>query len=163
MEVQNNKEQVPFEHYLARYRVLDPGEASRRTGAEFDEQAGVFTLCLLPGKAHPVDITFAHRLFNGLARNAFLAELLTNARGAIAFAAPAGDELADKTIIVEITVFDTPGNHLLQLFRGDVQRLGAVFAHYRSSQFAPQLLFAVVAHRQNADSAVQQAGVAGAA
>ena len=47
MEVQNNKEQVPFEHYLARYRVLDPGEASRRTGAEFDEQAGVFTLCLL--------------------------------------------------------------------------------------------------------------------
>lgn len=47
MEIQNNKEQVPFEHYLARYRVLDPGEASRRTGAEFDEQAGVFTLCLL--------------------------------------------------------------------------------------------------------------------
>jgi SOS response regulatory protein OraA/RecX len=33
-------------------------------------------------------------------------ELLTNARGAIAFAAPAGDELADKTVIVEITVFD---------------------------------------------------------
>ena len=47
MEIQNNKEQVPFEHYLARYRVLDPGEVSRRTGAEFDEQAGVFTLCLL--------------------------------------------------------------------------------------------------------------------
>ena len=47
MEIQNNKEQVPFEHYLARYRVLDPGETARRTGAEFDEQTGVFTLCLL--------------------------------------------------------------------------------------------------------------------
>ena len=47
MDVQNNKEQVPFEHYVTRYRVLDPGETARRCGVAFDEAAGVFTLRLL--------------------------------------------------------------------------------------------------------------------
>lgn len=44
MEIQNNKEQVPFEHYLTRYRVLDPGETERRCGAEFDEEKSEFTI-----------------------------------------------------------------------------------------------------------------------
>lgn len=47
MEIRNNKEEVPFEHYLARFRVLDPGETARRCGVDFDEEAGVFTLRLL--------------------------------------------------------------------------------------------------------------------
>ena len=47
MQMQNNKEEVPFEHYAEKFRLLDPQEASRRTGAAFDEEAGTFTLTLL--------------------------------------------------------------------------------------------------------------------
>lgn len=47
MQIQNNKEEVPFEHYAEKFRLLDPHEASRRTGAAFDEAAGTFALTLL--------------------------------------------------------------------------------------------------------------------
>ena len=47
MQVQNNKEEVPFEHYAEKFRAIDPQAAAWRTGAAFDEAAGVFTLTLL--------------------------------------------------------------------------------------------------------------------
>lgn len=45
MQVENNKEGVPFEYYLGLYEKLDPQEASTRTGADFDGEA--FTLRLV--------------------------------------------------------------------------------------------------------------------
>lgn len=45
MQVENNKEGVPFEYYLGLYEKLDPWEASARTGAAFDGEA--FTLRLV--------------------------------------------------------------------------------------------------------------------
>ena len=32
MEIQNNKEEVPFSHYLALFEKLDPQEAAARCG-----------------------------------------------------------------------------------------------------------------------------------
>lgn len=45
--VENNKEMVPFEHYLEKYRLLDPAEAAVRTGVNFDPEAGRFQMRLL--------------------------------------------------------------------------------------------------------------------
>ena len=45
MQVENNKEGVPFEYYLGLYEKLDPREAAARTGAAFDGEA--FTLRLV--------------------------------------------------------------------------------------------------------------------
>ena len=47
MQVQNNKEEVPFEHYAEKLRTIDPAEAAWRTGAVFDAAAGAFTVTLL--------------------------------------------------------------------------------------------------------------------
>ena len=40
MQIENHKEEVPFEHYAEKFRALDPQEASRRTGAAFDPERG---------------------------------------------------------------------------------------------------------------------------
>lgn len=45
MQVENNKEGVPFEYYLGLYEKLEPREAVSRTGADFDGEA--FTLRLV--------------------------------------------------------------------------------------------------------------------
>ena len=45
MQIENNKEGVPFEYYLNLYKDLDPAEAAARTGAEFDGEG--FTLKLV--------------------------------------------------------------------------------------------------------------------
>ena len=45
MEIQNNKEEVPFSHYLALFEKLDPQEAVARCGVPFEN--GCFTLRLL--------------------------------------------------------------------------------------------------------------------
>ena len=45
MEIQNNKEEVPFSHYLALFEKLDPQEAAARCGVSFEN--GCFTLRLL--------------------------------------------------------------------------------------------------------------------
>ena len=45
MQVDNNKEGVPFEYYLGLYEKMDPQEAAARTGAAFDGEA--FTLRLV--------------------------------------------------------------------------------------------------------------------
>ena len=47
MQVQNNKEEVPFEHYADKFRTIDPAEAAWRIGAAFDAAAGAFTVTLL--------------------------------------------------------------------------------------------------------------------
>ena len=48
MQVDNNKEGVPFEYYLGLYEKMDPQEAAARTGAQFDGEA--FTLRLVNAK-----------------------------------------------------------------------------------------------------------------
>ena len=56
MQVQNNKEEVPFEHYAEQFRALDPQAAAQRTGAQYDAEQGKFTLTLLGERyqiAHP--------------------------------------------------------------------------------------------------------------
>ena len=45
MEIQNNKEEVPFSHYLALFEKLDPQEAPKRCGVSFE--GGCFTVQLL--------------------------------------------------------------------------------------------------------------------
>ena len=45
--IENNKEMVPFEHYLERFRQLNTGEAAARTGVHFDEDTLCFTMRLL--------------------------------------------------------------------------------------------------------------------
>lgn len=45
--IENNKENVPFEHYLGLYRELNPQEAAQRCGLRFDEAASCFEMRLL--------------------------------------------------------------------------------------------------------------------
>ena len=45
MQVQNNKEEVPFAHYEEKFAALDPVEASKRCGVPFED--GAFTVTLL--------------------------------------------------------------------------------------------------------------------
>ena len=45
MEVKNNKEEVPFEHYVQKFREMDPEDAVRRLEIPFDGSA--FSLGLL--------------------------------------------------------------------------------------------------------------------
>lgn len=45
--VENNKEMVPFEHYVSRFAQMDPEEAAQRCAVPFDPETGVFTLRLL--------------------------------------------------------------------------------------------------------------------
>lgn len=45
--IENNKEMVPFEHYLELYRKLDPAEAAARTNVRYNAQDGCFEMRLL--------------------------------------------------------------------------------------------------------------------
>ena len=45
--IENNKEMVPFEHYIEKYKDLNPAEAAERTGIPFDAVRGCFTMRLL--------------------------------------------------------------------------------------------------------------------
>ncbi len=51
MQVQNNKEEVPFAHYVEKFRGLDPYEAAGRCGVPFEN--GAFTVKLL-GTAYTI-------------------------------------------------------------------------------------------------------------
>ena len=56
MEITNNKELVPLEHYLEEYRIADPEEISSRTGFPFDTERKVFHAVFLGQEyevAHP--------------------------------------------------------------------------------------------------------------
>ena len=44
-DIQNNKDEVPFAHYEALFRALDPDEAALRCGVPFEK--GAFTVTLL--------------------------------------------------------------------------------------------------------------------
>ena len=44
---QNNKELVPFEHYVSLYKELDPVEAASRCGVKFDSERKCFLMRLL--------------------------------------------------------------------------------------------------------------------
>ena len=45
--VENNKEMVPFEHYVGLFEKLDPVEAAQRCGVRYDAERGVFTMRLM--------------------------------------------------------------------------------------------------------------------
>lgn len=45
--VENNKEMVPFEHYVELFAKLDPEEAAQRCGVAYDAEKGEFTIRLL--------------------------------------------------------------------------------------------------------------------
>ena len=47
MQVQNNKEEIPFAHYCARYRCFIPEEAAERCGVPFDTEKNEFEIILL--------------------------------------------------------------------------------------------------------------------
>ncbi len=47
MQVENNKEEVPFEYYLEKYHKLDPKEASERCNVPYDEETGKFLIRLM--------------------------------------------------------------------------------------------------------------------
>ena len=51
MQVQNNKEEVPFAHYEEKFASLDPQEAAMRCGVPFE--SGRFTVTLL-GTAYQI-------------------------------------------------------------------------------------------------------------
>jgi len=44
MEIVNNKDAVPFEHYLRQYKALDPHEISNRCGVKYDGSSFHFKL-----------------------------------------------------------------------------------------------------------------------
>ncbi len=50
----DNKERIPLEHYLEEYRKLDPQEAAKRCGVEYDPKEGRFHIRLL-GYSYLVD------------------------------------------------------------------------------------------------------------
>ncbi len=65
MEIENHKEEVPFEHYLDKYQSLEPLEAAERLGILYDEGRGCFRLRFL-GHEYEVDYPrFAVRLVDG--------------------------------------------------------------------------------------------------
>ena len=43
----DNKERIPFEHYLSEYQKLDPKEAAKRCGVEYDEERQQFYIRLM--------------------------------------------------------------------------------------------------------------------
>lgn len=45
--VENNKEMVPFEHYVGLFEKLDPVEAAQRCEVKYDEQTQTFTVRLM--------------------------------------------------------------------------------------------------------------------
>lgn len=47
MEIENHKEEVPFEHYLDKFHTLDPKEAAQRLNILYDENTKKFQLRFL--------------------------------------------------------------------------------------------------------------------
>ena len=43
----DNKERIPFEHYLSEYQKLNPKEAAKRCGVEYDEERQQFHIRLM--------------------------------------------------------------------------------------------------------------------
>ena len=55
MEIENHKEEVPFEHYLEKYKSLDPKEAAQRLNIVYDETEQKFGIRFM---GHPYEVHF---------------------------------------------------------------------------------------------------------
>lgn len=55
MEIENHKEEVPFEHYLEKYKSLDPKEAAQRLNIVYDETEQKFGIRFM---GHPYECAF---------------------------------------------------------------------------------------------------------
>ena len=55
MEIENHKEEVPFEHYLEKYKSLDPKEAAQKLNIVYDETEQKFHLHFM---GHPYEVHF---------------------------------------------------------------------------------------------------------
>lgn len=55
MEIENHKEEVPFEHYLEKYQSLDPEEAAKRLNILYDANAGKFQFRFM---GHSYEVTY---------------------------------------------------------------------------------------------------------
>ena len=66
MQVQNNKEKVPFAHYEEKFAAIDPAEAAERCGVPFED--GRFTVTLL---GVPYQIAWPKYAITSQAENAF--------------------------------------------------------------------------------------------
>ena len=53
----NQKDRVPYEHYLNEFAGIDPMEVSDRTGISYDSDRQVFTLELLNRKYESISPT----------------------------------------------------------------------------------------------------------
>ena len=54
MEIENHKEEVPFEHYLEKYQTLNPEEAAQRLNILYDAMAQKFQIRFM-GHLYEVD------------------------------------------------------------------------------------------------------------
>ena len=50
MQVQNNKEEVPFAHYEEKFRALDPVESAKRCGVPFADITNILKKNLMHKK-----------------------------------------------------------------------------------------------------------------
>lgn len=66
MQVQNNKEEVPFAHYEEKFAAIDPAEAAGRCGVPFED--GKFTVTLL---GVPYQIAWPEYTITSQVENAF--------------------------------------------------------------------------------------------
>ena len=47
MQIENHKEQVPFEHYCKEWAELDPAETAKKSRVPFDPETGTFSITML--------------------------------------------------------------------------------------------------------------------
>ena len=100
MEIENNKEQVPFEHYAELFRKADPVEISERTGAKWDGER--FYVNLLGTEyqiSHPVyEIAVGMKEIatgvNALAMTGGVAEEIATGVNALAMTGGVAEEIA---------------------------------------------------------------------
>lgn len=55
MQIENHKEEIPFEYYLEKYEKLDPKEVSQRCGIPYNEETREFTIHLM---GYEYDLSF---------------------------------------------------------------------------------------------------------
>ena len=58
MEIENHKEEVPFEHYLEKYQTLNPEEAAQRLNILYDAMTQKFQIRFM-GHLYEVDYPYA--------------------------------------------------------------------------------------------------------
>lgn len=78
MEIENNKEQVPFEHYCKQWAEMDAQAAALRSRVPFDAQSGTFSITLLGVRyklAHPA-FSIESETGGGIALNSIPAQIL---------------------------------------------------------------------------------------